>query len=234
MNIHQLASLFLKLASTDKSPTAPAAKIYQETYGVNLTPGPSGSKGRIYFIDSDASKVVKFTTDESEAANMHDIMIAQQKSNKFSSVIKVYKVLKMKSLPIYVIEQERGVDLTENLDLLSYLNKLLYIIGRSPSKSNDKQFDCMLNDLEDSDNKNFKDIAKTVKQIRKTVDPSYKDMAGSNFVYIPSPKDGTPQENTKMPFEDDYLSDVNKRLKGKLKLIDLGYSDKKPKNIPIL
>ena len=51
-----------------------AVKAYERDKKVKLEPGPAGTMGQIFFIKNDPYKAIKFTTDESEAANMNKLM----------------------------------------------------------------------------------------------------------------------------------------------------------------
>ena len=92
-----------------------AVKYYEKKFKDKLTPGPAGTKGQIFFTKKDSGKVIKLTTDESEARNMFAIMELQKKASKFKGVIAIHDVFKL-DIPgnIYCIEQEKGVNYIVN------------------------------------------------------------------------------------------------------------------------
>lgn len=211
-----------------------AVSYYEKSRGVTLTPGPAGTQGQIFFIKEKPNRVLKLTMDASEAANMYELMRAQEKErNKkrklFDGVVNIYDVFKINppgSLPTYAIEQELGQDLTKNKDLYRYIKRILFLTGPSIQKTRGPELDSILDDLETNQSEKLQMIGRTSRNVRKKIDPSFRDIVPSNMVYVPSDDDivdDGPESEGLHPSMDDYLNRSDSRLKGKIKMTDVGY-----------
>ena len=199
-----------------------AVKYYEKKFKDKLIPGPAGTKGQIFFTKKDSGKVIKLTTDESEARNMFAIMELQKKALKFKGVIPIHDVFKL-DIPgnIYCIEQEKGVNLSSKEALKAYINRILFVTG---PKLHSEMMDPVLEDLKSEKSKKLKQLGLTGKEIRKKIDPTFFDIRPSNMVYIPSEKDVEgPFEHSGHPSEEDYLKEADRKMFGDLKMIDIGY-----------
>ena len=143
MELLQACYVFLKLAQRKPGKDfSSAIKYYEELKNVKLSPGPSGTKGQIFFVENNPNQVVKFTTDKTEAGNMVAVKRIQEGNTEGYSQEEIESiknnVIKVKSVFIispkegnsyYVIEQEKGIDIPYDL-----ANKLMFYIGSNISK----------------------------------------------------------------------------------------------------
>jgi len=165
MDLLKACCVFYKLATQNKSRFENAAKFYSKKTGINLTPGPAGTKGQIFFSEKDPNIVIKFTTDSSEAFNMNIVRKIQNGEFKLgdkvsgkklskkditvinNNIIKIYKVTKLsppKGPSVFAIEQERGSDLP-----FSTANTLMLYIGSNISRQPKEVFKILSEELSD-------------------------------------------------------------------------------------
>lgn len=229
--LHAACDTFAKMAAA--LITEPAVKhnlgnalaYCEKVYQTKLTPGPAGTKGQIFYMESQPTRILKLTTDESEAKNMFRIMRIQQTEKGFAGVVSIFSVFKVNAGgAVYAIEQEKGLDLTTNANLYRYIKKILFMTGPNLKPTSTKFIKAILEDMQGETSSKLRELGLTGKTIIDKVDPYFGDIKPSNMVYIPSPKDKVkPIADTGHPSDDDYLKEVDKMMRGKIKMTDIGY-----------
>lgn len=146
-----------------------AYAAYKKHFEMDLIPGPAGTKGQVFFVESNPNLVVKFTHDSAEARNM--MLIWKIQSGMFippdfsseelavikNQVIRVYNVFgfEFDRGKVYIIEQEKGMDVPFDL-----ATKMLRHIGERIAIQPDEYFKVLQDNL--SEPERLDELSKTM------------------------------------------------------------------------